>query len=230
MSIGVNLAGARDRIVRACARCGRDPSAVTLVAVSKTHPAGAVIEAAAAGQVHFGENRVQEAREKIPACPGGLVWHLVGHLQSNKARDAARLFAWVHSIDSATLAVELDRRLEGSGRSMEVLLEVKLADEETKRGAAPETVRELAGEVARLKNLRLRGLMTIPPLEAQGEEARPYFRELARLRGEIAAGLGLPAFDQLSMGMSGDVEAAVEEGATLVRVGTAIFGAREQRL
>ncbi len=226
MNIAAGLAATRERISLACRRAGREPASVTLVAVSKTHPADAVVEAAAAGQVHFGENRVQEAREKIPRCPEGLVWHLVGHLQTNKARDAARLFSWIHSVDSVALAVELDRRLDGSGRLIEVLLEVKLAAEASKQGVPPERLAGLAGTVAALGNLRLRGLMTMPPLEAQGESARPYFRELAGLRGEIGARLGLPAFDQLSMGMSGDVEAAVEEGATLVRVGTSIFGAR----
>ncbi len=229
MSIASDLAATRERISLACLRAGREPASVTLVAISKTHPADAVVEAAAAGQVHFGENRVQEAREKVLRCPEGLVWHLVGHLQTNKARDAVRLFSWIHSVDSVPLAVELDRRLEGSGRLIEVLLEVKLAAEASKQGVPPERLAELAGTVAALGNLRLRGLMTIPPLEAQGESARPYFRELARLRGEIGARLGLPAFDQLSMGMSGDVEAAVEEGATLVRVGTSIFGARVSR-
>lgn len=226
MSVAGNLDEVRGLIAAAARRAGRDPAAVRLVAISKTHPAALVAEAAAAGQLDFGENRVQEAREKIPLAPPGLAWHLVGHLQTNKAREAARLFDWVHSLDSLDLARQLDRRAGEAGRRINVLVEVKLSPEESKNGVPPELVEELLRELAGLSHLESRGLMTMPPLVAAGEEARPWFRELARLRLHLAERLGLERFDQLSMGMSGDFAAAIEEGATMVRVGTAIFGQR----
>jgi hypothetical protein len=216
----------RGRIARAARRAGRDPARVTLVAVSKTHAAGAVAEAAAAGQLHFGENRVQEARDKIPLSPPGLVWHLVGHLQGNKARDAVLLFPWIHSLDSADLARELDRRAGAAGRSPRVLIQLNLSGEATKSGIPPGRLPDLARAVLGLPHLSLAGLMTIPPPGDDPEAARPYFRQLALLLGDLRSSLGEPGLDQLSMGMTHDLEAAVEEGATLVRVGTAIFGER----
>jgi pyridoxal phosphate enzyme (YggS family) len=222
-----NLAAVRGRIERACRRAGRDPGEVTLVAVSTTHPPEAVAAAAAAGLLHFGENRVQEARDKIPRCPPGLTWHLVGSLQKNKVRDAARLFSWVHSVDSLELGRAIDCRMPpGEGR-MQVLVEVKLSPEETKHGVPPQEARDLVAGLSGLPRLELRGLMTIAPLDGDPEAARGCFRRLAALGREIRDGLGLPSFDQLSMGMSHDLEIAVEEGATLVRVGTALFGGRE---
>jgi len=201
------------------------PPAVTLVAVSKTQPAEALRQAYAAGQRHFGENYAQEWREKAAALADlpDLVWHFVGSLQTNKVKllvpaEPPRA-AWIHTVDRPELARELSRRAAQRGASLRVLLEVNVAHEPQKAGAAPEQVPVLAGEVAGLPGLELRGLMCIPP--AQGDP-RPHFRTL---RG-LAAGLGLP---DLSMGMSGDWQAAVEEGATLVRVGTAIFGARPPR-
>jgi pyridoxal phosphate enzyme (YggS family) len=226
--IAQRVAAVRERIARAAERASRSPRDVTLVAVSKTFPATAVREAFAAGVRHFGENRVQEASGKVEALDelrsAGLRWHLVGHLQSNKARKAASLFDVVHSVDSAVLAERLARAAAESGRTLPVLVQVDLAGEESKSGV-PEA--ELPDALERMKGpegLRVTGLMVLPPyLEA--EETRPYFERLRILRSEMAE-KGLLDGDDLSMGMSHDFEVAVEEGATLVRVGSAIFGAR----
>jgi pyridoxal phosphate enzyme (YggS family) len=225
-TIASGLAATRARIAAACARAGRRPDEVTLVAVSKTHPASAVAEAALAGQAHFGENRVQEARAKIPDAPPGLVWHLVGSLQRNKARDAAALFSWVHSLDSLELGRELDRRLGALGKRMEALVEVRLSPAAGRAGVEPEGAADLVRGLLTLPNLSVRGMMGMPPPDPDPEAARLPFRALGALRREVAERLGLERFDQLSMGMSLDLEPAVEEGATLVRVGAAIFGRR----
>jgi pyridoxal phosphate enzyme (YggS family) len=226
MSVAENLTVIRSRLEGACRRNERDPGGVVLVAVGKNFPAAMIREAAEAGQRHFGENRVQEARDKIPGSPGGLTWHMVGPLQKNKARYAARLFHWIHSVDSPELARLLDRRLEIEGRRMEALVEVKLSAEDSKFGLPREGITGVVREMTGLANLRVRGLMTMPPYDPDPEVSRPYFRELRGMALEIREKLGRDDFDQLSMGMSQDFEVAVEEGATMVRIGTAIFGQR----
>jgi pyridoxal phosphate enzyme (YggS family) len=227
--IAERVAAVRERIARAAERASRPPADVTLVAVSKTHPAQAVRAAFAAGVRDFGENRVQEAEPKIAEMSdlAGARWHLVGHLQSNKVRRAAALFGLVQSIDSVEIAERLARVAEESGREVRGLVEVDLAGEATKYGL-PEA--ELLPALQALRGragLRLEGLMLLPPLLDDPEAVRPYFRRLRALR-DRALGEGLLAAGELSMGMSHDFEAAVEEGATLVRVGTAIFGERRQ--
>jgi hypothetical protein len=229
--IAERVAAVRERIARAAERASRSPADVRLVAVSKTHPPEAVREAFAAGVRDFGENRVQEAEPKIAAtaelAAAGITWHLVGHLQSNKARRAAALFGLVQSIDSVELALRLARAGEESGRSVRGLVEVDLAREATKFGLPePELVAGLEALRGR-PGLRLEGLMVLPPLLDDPEAVRPFFRRLRELR-DRALGAGLLAAGELSMGMSHDFEVAVEEGATIVRVGTAIFGERQR--
>ncbi|MEN6527314.1 MAG: YggS family pyridoxal phosphate-dependent enzyme [Candidatus Polarisedimenticolia bacterium] len=226
-SLAERLAAVRARIDAAARRVGRDPSGVTLVAVSKTHPAEAVREALAAGQTLFGENRVQEAEGKIPLVAGAR-WHLVGRLQRNKARRAVELFELIHSVDSPRLAETLDRLGKERGRPVEALVEINVGGEASKGGFAPDEFLAALDELAGRPGLLVRGLMTVPPPVADPEEARPYFRRLVAL-GREAAARALPnvVVEQYSMGMSDDFEIAVEEGATLVRVGTAIFGARD---
>jgi len=219
------LAHVRQRIASAAARAGRNPDAVRLVAVSKTHPASAVAEAADTGQTVFGESRVQEARDKIPSCPPGLEWHFIGHLQKNKVRQALPLFRLFHSVDSEALARAMDRVAAETGAETAALLEVNVSGEATKHGFKPDDLRTVLPALAALPHLRLRGLMTMAPYSDNPESARPFFRALRELRDELAAAHGL-ALPELSMGMSGDFEPAVEEGATLVRVGTTIFGER----
>ncbi len=226
--IADRVAAVRERIARAAERASRPPGSVTLVAVSKTFPAESVRDAFAAGVRHFGENRVQEATEKIEALsalrPAGLRWHLIGHLQSNKARKAASLFDVIQSVDSAALAERVAGAAEESGRTLPVLVQVDLAGEEAKSGVPAEGLPEALERMRPLEGLRVSGLMVLPPyLEA--EDVRPYFRRLRVLRDEMAD-RGLLDGHDLSMGMSHDFEVAVEEGATLVRVGSAIFGAR----
>lgn len=219
------LAAVRRQIADAARRAGRDPSSVCLVAVSKTHPAEAVEAAAKAGQRVFAESRVQEARDKVPACPKDLEWHFIGHLQRNKVRQAVPLFSFFHSIDSAPLAQALDRIAGETGRTVEGLLEVNISGEASKHGFQPEQLRREFAELSKFRNLRLRGLMTMAPYSEDPEVARPVFRSLAKLRDELQAAHGHP-LPELSMGMSGDFEPAIEEGATLVRIGSSIFGAR----
>ena len=224
-SLAENLEAVHARIAAACARAGRAPDAVRLLAVSKTYGPDAVRAAAAAGQRWFGENRVQEAAAKIPECPGNLAWHLIGHLQSNKAALAARLFDWVHSVDSAKLLETLDRHAAEAGRTLRALVQVNVSGERSKSGLAPAAVPAVLALAPRLRNVQIAGLMTIPPLAADPETARPYFRKLRELRDGWAAATGLE-LPELSMGMTHDLEVAIEEGATFVRVGTGIFGAR----
>lgn len=224
-NIAQQLAAVREEIDAAALRAGREPEDVRLVAVSKTHPASAVEAAAAAGQLVFGESRVQEAREKIPACPPGLEWHFIGHLQRNKVRQALPLFSFFHSIDSAALAEAIDRIAGETGGEVEGLLEANVSGEETKHGFSPDRLREQFAALARLPHLRIRGLMTMAPYGEHPEDARPFFRALRELRDELQAKHGHPLPD-LSMGMSGDFAPAIGEGATLVRIGSSIFGAR----
>ena len=225
--IAARLADVRARIARAAGRAGRDPASITLVAVSKTFPAEAVREAARAGHSHFGENKVQEALGKMDATRDlGVRWHLVGHLQSNKAKKAA-LFDVIHSIDSASLLTKIDEAAVALGRAPQVLVQVDLAGEATKFGATEDELPAIF-EVARAaRAVKTAGLMLIPPAVDEAEQARPFFTRLRELRDRLVAqGVDRSMLNELSMGMSHDFEVAIEEGATLVRVGTAIFGSR----
>lgn len=227
MDIRANLQTVRERIARAAERAGRRPETVLLVAVSKGVDLERIREAVAAGVPALGENRVQEARGKVAALGRPVPWHLVGHLQTNKVRDALACFDLIHSLDRLALAVELARRARAEGRTVEVLVQVNVAEEATKGGFRPADLKPALEALTELPSLRVRGLMAIPPLPREPEESRPHYRELRRLRDTTAA-WGLPFdLEELSMGMSGDFEVAIEEGATMVRVGTAIFGPRE---
>ena len=223
-----NLERICGRIARAAQRAGRAHEDVTLVAVSKTFPAEAVREAYAAGVRHFGENRVQERESKQPHLADlDATWHLVGHLQSNKAARAARLFHSVDSVDSVALAHKLDRvAAEAGSRRLQVLIEVRLGNEDAKSGVEEAELSPLAGAVLALPHLELRGLMCVPPLCENPEQARPYFRKLRGVRDALTARMGV-SLPVLSMGMSHDFEVAIEEGATQIRLGTALFGARK---
>jgi pyridoxal phosphate enzyme (YggS family) len=224
-AIAANLEEIRRRMAEAARRSGRDPASVRLVAVSKTYPAESVAAAAATGQRVFGESRVQESRDKIPACPPGLEWHFIGHLQKNKVRQALPLFPFFHSIDSTALAGAIDRIAGETGVKAQGLLEVNVSGEETKHGFTPEELRAQFPTLSKLPHLRIRGLMTMAPYSDNPEDARPVFRTLRELRDELQSTYQHP-LPELSMGMSGDFEPAIEEGATLVRVGSSIFGAR----
>jgi pyridoxal phosphate enzyme (YggS family) len=218
------VAAVRRRIEAAAARSGRPGSAVTLVAVSKTMPVDTVREAVTAGATILGENRVQEARDKIAALGGVAEWHLIGYLQTNKAKLAVSLFDRIHSLDSIRLAQELERHAAEAGRRVRCLIEVNVGGEEQKQGASKDEVRPLLEAAGGMPHLLVEGLMAIPPFLSDPEAIRPYFRRLRMLRDELARdGFSLP---DLSMGMTHDFEVAIEEGATLVRVGTAIFGPR----
>jgi hypothetical protein len=227
MRLADNLAAVERRIVSAALAAGREPSAVRLVAVSKTKPAALVAEAAAAGQRLFGENYVQELTAKAAEVKMPVEWHFIGHLQSNKVKQIAGLVTMIHSVDRLSLAEEIDRQWGRIGRSCDILVQVNVAAEATKSGTTTQDALQLVRQIAALPHLRVRGLMTMPPFFDDPEAARPYFREL-RLLGEEIAALAIPgvAMQELSMGMSGDFEAAIAEGATLVRVGSAIFGTR----
>jgi pyridoxal phosphate enzyme (YggS family) len=222
------LADVRARIARAAGRVGRDPASIRLVAISKTFSSDAVRAAAAAGQVDFGENKVQEALQKMDQTADlAIRWHLVGHLQSNKARKAGGRFDVVQSIDNAALVAKLDEAAVASGRRIELLVQVDLADEATKFGAREEDLEAIFEAASACRAARIVGLMLIPPAVDDPDAARPYFRALRELRDRLEkSGVRPTQLSQLSMGMSHDFEVAVEEGATLVRVGTAIFGTR----
>jgi pyridoxal phosphate enzyme (YggS family) len=233
MLIADNIAGVRERIAAAARRSGRSPDDVVLMAVSKTFSAERIREAYAAGLRVFGENRVQEFAEKANALRdlAGAEWHLIGHLQSNKAAKAAELFSAVDSLDSARLADKLNAAAEKAGKTLPVLLEINVGGEEAKSGVAPgsEELEEILRQAAGWANLRIRGLMTVPPYTEDPEGVRAYFRRLREIRGEITARrLPAVAMDELSMGMSHDFEVGIEEGATCVRVGSTIFGERAE--
>jgi hypothetical protein len=230
MSIATHLEAVRARIAAAARRAGRSPEEVRLVAVSKTQPAAAVAEAAAAGQRLFGENYVQELLAKAQEVTEPVEWHFIGALQSNKVKYLAGKVALIHSVDRLSLAQEIDRQWGKLGRSAEILVEVNLAGEASKAGTGEAQLLALARRIADLPHLRLRGLMALPPYLDDPEAVRPYFRRLRELSAAVAA-LGLPGVEmrELSMGMSHDFEVAIAEGATLVRVGTAIFGERHTR-
>lgn len=227
-ALRARLDGVRERVAAAARRAGRDRDSIRLVAVSKTFPADAVRAAARAGQIDFGENKVQEAAQKVAACADlDVSWHLVGHLQSNKVRKAAALFDVIHSVDSASLALKLDDAAGEAKRTVNWLIQVDLAGEATKHGARPDELEAIVSAVHACRSARLIGLMLLPPAVEDPEAARPYFRSLVRLRDQLVSGGTDPAMlSELSMGMSHDFEVAIEEGATMVRVGSAIFGQR----
>ena len=225
MSFAQNLESIRLRMAAACARAGRDASLVTLLAVSKTHPPEAIRVAVEAGQLLFGENKVQEAKAKIPLCPGRARWQFIGHLQSNKVRDAVELFEMIQGVDSLAIAREISKRAVSAGKTMPVLLEGNVAGEGSKFGYRPELLLAELNELNALPKIEIHGLMAIPPFTPVPEKARPYFQKLRELTTQAEAVLGAP-LPQLSMGMSGDFEVAIEEGSTMVRIGTALFGER----
>lgn len=225
-TVAENLARVREEIAQAARQAGRDPAEVKLVAVSKVHPAEKVRQALAAGQRIFGENYVQEAQAKIPEVGPGPQWHFIGHLQSNKAKIAAGLFDVIQTVDRVKLARALSRQAQAQGRELEVLLQVNLGGEPQKSGCEAGEAAALAQEVAALPGLRLRGLMTMPPFFDDPDKARPIFAGLRELAEKLSRDLPPGSMDELSMGMSGDFKAAIAEGATLVRIGTAIFGQR----
>ena len=223
----IRLAQVRELMAEAARKSGRPAEQIELVAVSKTHPAEKVQEAIAAGQLLFGESRVQEARAKIPLLPSRLRWHFIGHLQKNKIRHALQLFELFHGIDSLVLAQEMERIAEEEGMRPRVLLEVNVAGEASKHGFSPEALRRDLEAALSLGRLTIEGLMTLPPFAPEAEVSRQYFIALRKLRDQLEAEFDV-RLPQLSMGMSGDFPIAIEEGATLVRVGTAIFGERSR--
>ncbi len=223
------LESIKQRIAAAAQACGRDPAEVRLVAVSKTMDTRQVARAIDAGAQILGENYIQEAREKFNALyDRSAQWHFIGHLQSNKAKYAVRMFDLIHSVDSLKLATVLDKEARKRDKVQAILVQVNISREETKSGIDAAEAIELVEAISRLENIRLHGLMTMPPFFDAPEQARPYFRELARLRDRIVD-LDIPGVQmkELSMGMTGDFEVAIAQGATLVRIGTAIFGARQ---
>jgi len=248
LTLADNLTTVRARIQAACQRAGRDPGEITLVAVSKTWPAEAVMEARALGLIHFGENRIQEAELKIPkvaelsaaadlnptaaAAPNPTtrtdppIWHLIGHLQSNKANKAVDLFDLIHTIDSATLANAIAKRAKATGKQQRVLIQVNCSGEHQKSGCQPGEAKALAEQVVTHPELLLEGLMTIGPISDDPESARAAFQQCRAKRDEIGESLNL-TLPHLSMGMTNDLEVAIEEGATLIRVGSALFGHRQ---
>jgi len=240
--IADNILQVRHNIADACARTNRNPADVTLIAVSKTHPAEIILEAVAAGVQHFGENRVEEAQIKIPAVnaqsPVPLTWHMIGHIQSRKAKDVLPLFDRVHSLDSLKLAGKFSSLALEGDKKLDVLLEVNVSGEESKDGfqasdwTASQGVRaalwDEIGQILKLPGLTVRGLMTMAPIAPDAEQVRPVFASLAALRAALAETFRIELSD-LSMGMTDDYPVAIEEGATLVRVGRAIFGEREMR-
>jgi pyridoxal phosphate enzyme (YggS family) len=228
-TIADNLAVVRSRIADAARRAGRDPASITLIAVSKTFDAAHVRAAFEAGQREFGENKVQEGEDKIAGTRDltGARWHLIGHLQSNKAKKAALGFATIHSVDSTDLLRRIDAAAAAGGTRPDILIQTDLAGEATKFGAAQGAVEQIARAALQAQAVRLVGLMLVPPWNENQEETRPWFARLRTFRdGLIASGIPAEALGDLSMGMSHDFEAAIEEGATMVRVGTAIFGTR----
>jgi len=227
-SVSQNLERVREQIAQAAVKSGRPVEDIELVAITKMHPAETVREAIEAGQSLFGESRVQEARAKIPELPSNLRWHFVGHLQKNKIRHALPLFEMIHSVDSLALAQDIDRVASEEGLHPRVLLEVNMAGEGSKFGFSSEKLREQMEALLALPRLSILGLMTIPPLAEEAEGSRKYFVQLRELRDRLQTEFRVD-LAQLSMGMTQDFPVAIEEGATLVRVGTAIFGERRSR-
>lgn len=225
MDLPANLETIRQRIKAACDRCDREPNSLTLLAVTKTRPSEVVNAAADLGLLVFGENKVQEAKAKILVCSGKLRWHFIGHLQSNKCRDAVQLFQMIQSVDSFSLAQEINKRADEAAKTMPVLLEVNLAGEASKFGYPPKALLAELNQINALPRIEIHGLMTVPPWSPDAENSRPHFRRLRELKEECEQTLGAP-LPHLSMGMSGDFEVAIEEGSTMVRIGTALFGPR----
>jgi len=227
MDLAANLETVQRRIAAACARAGRDPASVQLLAVTKSHPPEAVRQAVDLGLTWFGENKVQEAKAKIPLCPGRARWQMIGHLQTNKCRDAVEWFEMIQSVDSLHLAVELNKRAEQAAKTLPVLLEANVAGEASKFGYRPDALLAELAQINALPRLEIHGLMTMAPWSPDPEKARPCFRQLRELKQRCEGVLGAP-LPHLSMGMTGDFEVAIEEGATIVRIGTALFGERSK--
>jgi hypothetical protein len=225
MDLAANLEMIRQRIKAACDRSDREPNSLILLAVTKTQLPETVGAAAGLGLLVFGENKVQEAKAKIPLCPGKLRWHFIGHLQSNKCRDAVKLFQMIQGVDSLSLAQEINKRAAEAAKTMPVLLEVNLAGEASKFGYQPQALLAELNRINALPRIEVQGLMTVPPWTPDAEISRPLFQRLRGLKQECEQVLGAP-LPHLSMGMSGDFEVAIEEGATIVRIGTALFGPR----
>ena len=223
--IADNLAQVQQRITTACKRAERSPEEVQLVAVGKKFTADVIQEATDCGLTLFGENRVQEAKAKIPDCPGHLRWHFIGNLQTNKCRDAVALFDILHAVDSLHLAKELNKCCEQTAKVMPILLEVNVSGEGSKHGFSPETAVNAMKEFSDFPQLEFHGLMTMAPYSRRPESSRPYFQKLCEVKAACEDKLGAPLLE-LSMGMSGDFEIAIEEGATLIRLGTVLFGPR----
>jgi PLP dependent protein len=223
--IAANLEKIQQGVARACQRAGRDSREITLEAVSKKQPPAVIAAAAQAGLSLFSENRVQEAKAKIGQCPGHLRWRLIGHLQSNKCRDAVHFFEMIESVDSLDLAREIDKWALKAAKTIPILLEVNVAGEASKFGYKPEALLAELAAINDLKKIEIHGLMTVAPWTPEPEKVRPVFRRLRELKTQCEQILGAP-LPHLSMGMSGDYEIAIEEGATLIRVGTALFGPR----
>jgi hypothetical protein len=229
VSLPDNLISIQQRIRAACARAGREATSVTLLAVSKTHPPETIQTAVNCGLLHFGENKIQEAKAKIPLCPGKARWQFIGHLQSNKVRDAVELFEMIQGVDSLGLAREISKRAEQAAKTVPILLEVNVAGEASKFGYQPARLLAELKELNALPKIEIHGLMAIPPFSPLPEKSRPYFQRLRELKIESEKILGFP-LPHLSMGMSSDFEVAIEEGATIVRIGTALFGERLSRV
>jgi PLP dependent protein len=225
MGLAENLEQIEKHIHAACDRAGRPRDSVLLLAVSKTHPPETIREAVNLGITHFGENKIQEAKAKLPNCPGKARWHFIGHLQSNKCRDAVELFEMIQGVDSLAIAQEINKRAEQASKTMPILLEVNVAGEGSKFGYKPEQMLAELEALNALPRLEIHGLMAIPPYTPVPEKARPYFQKLRELKQQAEAALGA-SLPHLSMGMSGDFEVAIEEGATIIRIGTALFGKR----
>jgi PLP dependent protein len=225
MNLAANLEKIQQRINAACDRAGRTPDSVILQAVSKGQSADTIREASKLGLRLFGENKVQEAKIKIGQCPGNLRWHMIGHLQSNKCRDAVHFFEMIQSVDSLSLAEEINKWADKSAKTMPILLEVNIAGESSKFGYKPDQLLAEFLQINALKKIEIHGLMTIAPWTPEPEKVRPIFQKLRHLKEQCEDLLGAP-LPHLSMGMSGDFEVAIEEGATLVRIGTALFGLR----
>jgi hypothetical protein len=226
VSLAENLDSIQQRIRAACDRAGRAPDSVTLLAVTKGQPPDVVNEAGKLGLVFFGENKIQDAKAKIPLCAGRLRWHFIGHLQTNKCRDAVELFEMIQSVDSLHVAQEISKRADLAAKTMPILLEVNLAGEASKFGYRPDAVEAELNQINALPRIEVHGLMTVPPWTANAENVRPVFRQLRELKQRCEQILGAP-LPHLSMGMTGDFEVAIEEGATIVRIGTALFGPRK---
>jgi hypothetical protein len=224
-----NLDSIQKRIAAASVRAGRDPNSVTLLAVSKSHPPESIQTAVACGQIFFGENKVQEAKAKIPLSPSKARWHFIGHLQSNKVRDAVELFEMIQGVDSLAIAQEISKRANQASKTMPILLEVNVAGEGSKFGYQPEQLLAELAQLSALPRIEIHGLMAIPPYSTVAEKSRTDFQRLRELKEQAENILGYP-LPQLSMGMSSDFEIAIEEGATIVRIGTALFGERISQL